>query len=110
MIHEADSIENHVVMDMPFVNVSGQYKFILAAQDLICELHTDLMCFLRGYLPRGEGLYQVAALVVVIAPVNGIAARPSKFNISCISIATIGGYQQFPIRFGWIANIRYGRL
>ena len=38
MIHEADGIENQVVMDMPLVNVGGQYKFILAAQDFICEL------------------------------------------------------------------------
>ena len=95
-----------MVMDMPLVNVGGQYKFILAAQDLFCKLHPDLMGFLRGDLPRGEGLYQVAPQIVPF--VDGMAACPSKFNIGCISIATIGGYQQFPIRFGWIANIRYG--
>ena len=47
MIHEADSIENQVVMDMPLVNMGGQYKFILAAQDLLCKLHTDLIGILR---------------------------------------------------------------
>ena len=83
MIHEADSIENQMVMDMPFINMGRKHKFILAAQDLLGKLHPDLMGFLREYLPRGESLYQVAAQVVVIAPVNGIAARPSKFNIGC---------------------------
>ena len=61
MIHEADGIENQVVMDMPLVNVGGKYKFVLAAQDLLCELHPDLMGFLRGDFPRRERLYQVAA-------------------------------------------------
>lgn len=110
MVHEADSIENQVVMDMSLVNVGSQYKFILTAQDLLSKLHPDLMGFLRGDLPRGEGLYQVAAQVVVIAPVNGMAARPSKFNIRGLCDAAIGGDQQLPIRFVWIANIRYGRL
>ena len=90
--------------------MGDQHKFIFTAQNLLRQFHPDLMGFLRGYLPRGEGLYQMAAQVVVIAPVNDIAACPSKFNIGCIRITAIGGYQQFPIRFGWIANIRYGRL
>ena len=37
MIHETDSIENQVVMDMPLVNMGGQYKFVLAAQDLFAS-------------------------------------------------------------------------
>ena len=110
MIHEADGIENQVVMDMPLVNMGGQYKFVLATQDLFCKLHPDLMGFLRGDLPRGEGLYQVAAQVVVIAPVNGVTARPSKFNIRSFGGAAIGGDQQFPICFGRIADIVNGSL
>ena len=110
MIHEADSIENQVVMDMPLINVGGQYKFILTAQDLLGKLHTDRMGFLRGDLPRGEGLYQVAAQIVVIAPVNGVAARPSKFNIRGLCGAAIGGDQQLPIRFGGITDIVNGSL
>ena len=108
MIHEADGIENQVVMNMPLVNVGGQNKFILAAQDLICELHPDPMCFLRGYLPRGKGLYQVAAQV--IAFVDGVAARPSKFNIRSFCGAALGRNQQLSVRFGWIADIVNGRL
>ena len=77
---------------MPLVNMGGQYKFVLAAQDLIGELHTDLMGFLRGDLPRGEGLYQVATQVVVIAPVNGVAVRPSKFNVRGLCGAAVGGH------------------
>ena len=98
------------LMDMPFVNVGGQHKFILAAQDLLSKLHTDLMGFLRGDLPWGEGLYQVAAQVVVIAPVNGVAARPSKFNIRGLCGAAIGRDQQLPIRFGGITDIVNGSL
>lgn len=93
MIHEADGIENQVVMDMPLVNVGGQYKFILTAKDLVRKLHPDLMGFLWGDLPRGEGLYQMAAQIVVIAPVNGMAACPSKFNIRSLCGAAIGGDQ-----------------
>ena len=98
------------LMDMPFVNVGGQHKFILAAQDLICKLHPDLMGFLRGDLPRGEGLYQVAAQVVVIATVNGVAARPSKFNIRGFGGAAIGGNQQLSIGLSGIADIVNGGL
>ena len=108
VIHEADGIENQVVMNMPLVNVGGQNKFILAAQDLLCELHADFVGFLRGDLPRGKGLYQVAAQVVAL--VDGMAACPSKFNIRCLRGAAIGGYQQFPIRLGWIADIVNGGL
>ena len=91
VIHEADGIENQMVMNMSLVNVGGKYKFILAAQDLIGKLHTDLMGFLRGYLPRGEGLYQMAAQVIAL--VDGVAACPSKFNIRCLCGTAIGGYQ-----------------
>ena len=47
MVCEADRIEDQVVMDVPFVNVGGEDVFILAAQDLLCKLHPDLMGLLR---------------------------------------------------------------
>ena len=108
MIHEADGIENQVVMNMPLVNMGGKYKFVLAAQDLLCKLHPDLMGFFRGYLPRGEGLYQMAAQVVAL--VDGMAACPSKLNIRSFCGTAIGGYQQFSVRFAWIADIVNGGL
>ena len=108
MIHEADGIENQVVMDMPLVNMGGKYKFVLAAQDLLCELHPDLMGFLRGDFPRRERLYQMAAQVIAL--VDGMAACPSKLNIRSFCGTAIGGYQQFSVRFAWIADIVNGGL
>ena len=108
MIHEADGIENQVVMDMPFVNMGGKYKFVLAAQDLIGKLYSDLMGFLRGDFPRRERLYQMAAQVIAL--VDSMAACPSKFNIRCLCGAAMGGYQQFPVRLGWIADVVNGRF
>lgn len=110
VIREAGRIENQVVMDMPLVNVGGQYKFILTAKDLVRKLHPDLMGFLWRDLPRGEGLYQVAAQVIVIAPVNGMVTCPSKFNICGLCGAAIGGDQQLFVRLGGIADIVNGSL
>ena len=108
MIHEADGIENQVVMNMPLVNMGGKYKFVLAAQDLIGKLYSDLMGFLRGDLPRGKGLYQVAAQVVAL--VDGMAACPSKLNIRSFCGTAIGGNQQLPVRLGGIADVVNGRF
>ena len=56
MIRKADRIENQVVMNMIFVYVGGKYKFILAAQNFFCKLHTNFMGLLRRDLPRLKGL------------------------------------------------------
>ena len=56
MIRKADCIENQVVMNMIFVYVGGKYKFILAAQNFFCKLHTNFMGLLRRDLPRLKGL------------------------------------------------------
>ena len=56
VIREADRIENQVVMNMIFVNMGGKYKLVLATQNFFCELHPDLMGFLRRHLPRLKGL------------------------------------------------------
>ena len=66
------------------------------------------MGFFRGYLSGGEGLYQVAAQVVAL--VDGMAACPSKLNIRSFCGTAIGGYQQFSVRFAWIADIVNGGL
>ena len=56
VIREADRIENQVVMDVILVYVGGKYKFILAAQDFFCKLHTNFMGLLRRDLSRLKGL------------------------------------------------------
>ena len=108
VIRKADRIENQVVMDVILVYVSGKDKLILAAQYLLCELHTDLMGFFRGDLTWLKGLYQVAAQVRPL--VDGVAAGPGKFNVRCFCGTAIRGYQQFSIRVGRIADIVDGRL
>ena len=46
VVGEADRIENQVIMDVILVNVSGEDKFIFAAQDLPCQFHADPVGFL----------------------------------------------------------------
>ena len=106
MICKTDRVKNQVVMDVPFVYVDGKDKLILTSQDLPCELHTDLMGFLRGYLTGFKSLDQMTAQVHAL--VDGLAAGLGKFNIGCLSGATVGRYQKAPVRLGRIADIING--
>ena len=108
VIRKADRIENQVVMDVIPVYVGGKDKLILAAQNLLCELHPNLMGLFRGDLTGLKGLYQVAAQVRSL--VDGVAAGPGKLNVRCFCGAAIGGYQQLPVRLGWVADIVDSRL
>ena len=53
-------------MNMILVNVSGEDKFIFAAQDLPCQFHADPVGFLWHDLPRFKGLDQVTAQVCAL--------------------------------------------
>ena len=108
VIRKADRIENQMIMDVILVYVGGKDKLILAAQNLLCELHTDLMSLFRRYLTGLKGLYQVAAQVRPL--VDGVAAGPGKFNIRCFSGTSIGVYQQFPVCLFGIADIVDGHF
>ena len=90
VIRKADRIENQMVMNMIFVYMGSKYKFILAAQNFFCKLHTDLMGLFRRDLPRLKGLDQMAAQVCSF--VDGVAAGPGKFDIRSFGGASIGGY------------------
>ena len=103
VVGEADRIENQVIMDVILVNVSGEDKFIFAAQDLPCQFHADPVGFLWRDLPRLKGLDQVAAQVRAL--VNGMAACPFKFNVGGLGGAAEGGHQQLPVRLVRIADI-----
>ena len=98
----------HADMDVILVNVSGEDKFIFAAQDLPCQFHADPVGFLWRDLPRLKGLDQVAAQVRAF--VDGMAARPAELNVSGIGGAAKGGYQQLPVRLVGIADIVNGRF
>ena len=96
------------VVNMPFINMGGKYKLVLATQYFFCQLHPDLMSFLWRHLPRLKGLDQVAAQVCAL--VDGLAACPFKLNVGSFSGAAEGGHQQLNVRLVGIANIVNGRF
>ena len=108
VVGEADRIENQVVMNVVFVYVGGEDKFIFAAQDLPRQLHADPVGLLRRDLPRFKRLDEVPAQVRAL--VDGMAAGPCKFNIGGLHGAAEGGHQQLPVRLVWIADIVDGRF
>ena len=93
-------------MNMIFVCVSGKYKLIPAAQDLPCQLHTDLIGLFRRDLPRLKGLDQVAAQVLSL--VDGVVAGPGKFDICGFGGAAMGGYKQLSVRLFRVTDIVNG--
>ena len=93
VVLKADRIENQVIMDVVSVYVGGKDKFILAAQDLLRQLHADPVGFLRRDLPRLKRLDEVPAQVRAL--VDGMAAGPGKFDVGGLGGAAEGGHQQF---------------
>ena len=108
VVLKADRIENQVIMDVVSVYVGGKDKFILAAQDLLRQLHADPVGFLRRDLPRLKRLDEVPAQVRAL--VDGMAAGPGKFDVGGLGGAAEGGHQQFPICLIGIADIVNGRF
>lgn len=45
-----------LLFNMSLVNMGGKYKLVLATQYFFRLLHSNLMGFLRGNLPRLKGL------------------------------------------------------
>ncbi len=90
-------------MNVVFVYVGGEDKFIFAAQDLPRQLHADPVGFLRRDLPRLKRLDEVPAQVRAL--VDGVAAGPGKFNVGGLRCAAEGGHQQLSVRLVGIADI-----
>lgn len=91
VVLKADRIENQVVMNVVFVYVGGEDKFVFAAQDLPRQLHADPVGFLRRDLPRFKRLDEVPAQVRAL--VDGMAAGPGKFDVGGLGGAAEGGHQ-----------------
>ena len=91
VVLKADRIENQVVMNVVFVYVGGEDKFIFAAQDLPRQFHANPVGLLRRDLPRLKRLDQVAAQVRTL--VDSMAAGPGKFNVGGLGGAAEGGHQ-----------------
>ena len=53
-----------MVVDVPFVNVRGQYIRVFALQDFICKLSANLVGLLRRGFARRKRLYQVVGQIV----------------------------------------------
>ena len=53
-----------MVVDVPLVNVRGQYIRVFALQDFICKLLTNLVGLLRRGFIRRKRLYQVVGQIV----------------------------------------------
>ena len=108
VVLKADRIENQVVMNVVFVYVGGEDKFIFAAQDLPRQLHADPVGFLRRDLPRFKRLDEVPAQVRAL--VDSMAAGPGKFDVGGFSGTAEGGHQQLPVCLVGIADIVNGRF
>ena len=64
LIHHVHSAKDDVVVDVPLVNVRGQYIGIFSLQDFICKLSTNLVGPLRRGFARRKRLYQVVGQIV----------------------------------------------
>ena len=52
VVHHVHSAENDVIVDVPFVNVRGQYIRVFALQNFICKLPANLVGLLRRGFAR----------------------------------------------------------
>ena len=64
LVHHVHSTENDVVVDVPFVNVRGQYIGIFSLQHFIRKLPANLVGLLRRGFARRKRLYQVVGQIV----------------------------------------------
>lgn len=64
LVHHVHCTKDNVVVDVPLVNVRGQYIRVFALQDFICKLPTNLVGLLRRGFIRRKRLYQVVGQIV----------------------------------------------
>lgn len=57
VVNEADRRENQIIVNMPPVNMGGEYKLVLAAHYFFCEPHPDSVSIFGGYLPRRRSIH-----------------------------------------------------
>ena len=106
VICEADGIPNHMIMDVPTVNMGSQDKLIFPAQNFLRQFQPDLMGLLRRYFSGSESLNQMTAQILAL--VNGVPPRPGKFNVGGFSGAAIGRNQQATICLDRVADVVNG--
>ena len=97
---------NDVVMDMPFIYVSGKDVFILPLCYRVGKLFSDFMGFLIIDFPRLKRLYQMVCEVV--SSVKSLRQCKSELNICRFIAAPERGHQHFPVRLVRVLDIVKG--
>ena len=108
VVHEVNRIENQVVMNMVFVNVSGQHILIFSSEDFICKLLADLVGKLRCDLSDFKGLDHMTGYDPDrIHPfLLGYLPRPFKFPRCGLAGTAVGRDQQLLVCLFGIQNVR----
>ena len=108
VVHKVNRIENQMVMNMVFVNVSGQHILIFSSEDFICKLLADLVGKLRCDLSNFEGLDHMTGYDPDrIHPfLLGYFPRPFKFPRCGLAGTAVGRDQQLLVGLFGIQNVR----
>ena len=108
VVHKVNRIENQMVMNMVFVNVSGQHILIFSSEDFVCKLLADLVGKLRCDLSNFKGLDHMTGYDPDrIHPfLLGYFPRPLKFPRCGLAGTAVGRDQQLLIGLFGIQNVR----
>ena len=108
VVHKVNRIENQMVMNMVFVNVSGQHILIFSSEDFVCKLLADLVGKLRCDLSNFKGLDHMTGYDPDrIHPfLLGYFPRPFKFPRCGLAGTAVGRDQQLLVGLFGIQNVR----
>ena len=106
VVYKVYRTKNDVVMDMPFIYVSGKDVFILPLCYRVGKLFSDFMGFLIIDFPRLKRLYQMVCEVV--SSVKSLRQCKSELNICRFIAAPERGHQHFPVRLVRVLDIVKG--
>ena len=108
VVHKVNRIENQMVMNMVFVNVSGQHILIFSSEDFICKLLANLVGKLRCDLSNFKGLGHMTGYDPDrIHPfLLGYFPRPFKFPRCGLAGTAVGRDQQLLVGLFGIQNVR----
>ena len=108
VVHKVNRIENQMVMNMVFVNVSGQHILIFSSEDFICKLLANLVGKLRCDFSNFKGLDHMTGYDPDrIHPfLLGYFPRPFKFPRCGLAGTAVGRDQQLLVGLFGIQNVR----
>ena len=106
VVYEIDREENHMIMDMPLINMGSQNIFVLSFGYCVGKLPPDFMGFPVIYLSRLKGLYQMVGEIVPL--VYGLGEGKAELNVCRFIGAAKGGHKHFFISLCRILDIVKG--